>query len=278
MHGYTTREVAELLGLTRRQVRSFARSGLLEALRGPRNEYRFSFQDLVLLRAAHALVEAHIPMRRIRRSLEHLKTQLPRGRTLSQVRITAEGDTVVVRDGNARWHPDSGQLVMDFDVSELAAQVAPLAAGAAETLSRQGSQLTANEWFELALELEAVQPDEARKAYEQALMQDPSHVDAHVNLGRLLHEEGRPDDAESEYRRALALNAAYATAAFNLGTALEDLGRPAEAIQAYQQALASDPGLADAHFNLSRLYEQLDDRLAALRHLRSYKQLIEEGA
>ncbi|HKJ91540.1 MAG TPA: tetratricopeptide repeat protein [Longimicrobiales bacterium] len=277
MHGYTTREVAELVGLTPRQVRSFARSGLLDPGRGPREAYRFSFQDLVLLRAAAALRAADIPMRRIRRSLETLKAQLPRGRTLSEVRITAEGDDVVVRDGDARWQPDSGQLVLDFDVSDLAAQVAPLARGAAAALDQAGG-LTADEWYEQALELEAVAPDEARAAYERALALDPSHVDAHVNLGRLLHEEGRPDDAEAEYRRALALNAAYSTAAFNLGTALEDLGRPVEAVQAYQQALASDPGLADAHFNLSRLYEQLGDRLAALRHLRSYKQLIEAGA
>jgi len=183
----------------------------------------------------------------------------------------------VVRDGGTRWQPDSGQMVLDFEVSDLAARVAPLAAGAAEAL-RGGAPLSADEWFELALELEAVAPDEARKAYERTLELDPSHVDAHVNLGRLLHEEGRAGDAETEYRRALALNAAYATAAFNLGTALEDLGRPAEAMQAYRQALASDPGLADAHFNLSRLYEQAGDRLAALRHLRSYKQLIEAGA
>lgn len=277
MHGYTTREVADLLGLTRRQVRSFARSGLLEAPRGRRNEYRFPFQDLVLLRAARALLDSGLPMRRVRRSLETLKSQLPRGRTLSQVRITAEGEHVVVRDDDARWQPDSGQLVMDFDVSDLAAQVAPLAAGATEAL-QNGVPLTADEWFDLALELEAVAPDEARKAYEQALELDPSHVDAHVNLGRLLHEEGRTGDAEAEYRQALALNAAYATAAFNLGTALEDLGRPTEAMQAYNQALASDSGLADAHFNLSRLYEQAGDRLAALRHLRAYKQLIEAGA
>ncbi len=277
MHGYTTREVADLLGLTQRQVRSFARSGLLEAARGPHNEYRFPFQDLVLLRAARALLDAGLPMRRVRHSMESLKSQLPRGRTLSQVRIIAEGDRVVVRDGGTRWQPDSGQMVLDFEVSDLAARVAPLAAGAAEAL-RGGAPLSADEWFELALELEAVAPDEARKAYERTLELDPSHVDAHVNLGRLLHEEGRAGDAETEYRRALALNAAYATAAFNLGTALEDLGRPAEAMQAYRQALASDPGLADAHFNLSRLYEQAGDRLAALRHLRSYKQLIEAGA
>lgn len=278
MHGYTTREVADLLGMTQRQVRSFARSGLLEAPRGPRNEYRFPFQDLVLLRAARALLDAGIPMRRVRHSLETLKAQLPHGRSLSQVRITADGDRVVVRDDGARWQPDSGQLVMDFDVSDLAAQVAPLTVGATEALQNGAASLTADEWFELALELEAVAPDEARKAYERTLELDPSHVDAHVNLGRLLHEEGRASDAEAEYRRALALNAAYATAAFNLGTALEDLGRPAEAMQAYHQALASDPGLADAHFNLSRLYEQAGNRLAALRHLRSYKQLIEAGA
>ncbi len=276
MRGYTTRDVAELLDLTVRQVRSFARSGLVDAERGPRNEYRFSFQDLVLLRAARGLAEADIPMRRIRRALARLKEALPDGRSLSEVRITAQGEDVVVHDGDAAWEPDSGQIVLDFEVSELAARVEPLARGVVEL--EPDDAMAADEWYYAALELEPYAPAEARQAYEKALELDPGHVDAHVNLGRLLHEEGRTDDAEAEYRRALALNAAYATAAFNLGTALEDLGRPAEAIQAYEQALSSDPDLADAHFNLSRLYEKTGDRLAALRHLRRYKQLLETGA
>ena len=49
MKSYTTRDVARLLGLSEAQVRSQAR-GYLAPDRGPRNAYRFSFQDLVLLR------------------------------------------------------------------------------------------------------------------------------------------------------------------------------------------------------------------------------------
>ena len=60
MKSYTTRDVARLLGLSEPQVRSHARD-YLAADRGPRNTYRFSFQDLVLLRTAKALGEARIP-------------------------------------------------------------------------------------------------------------------------------------------------------------------------------------------------------------------------
>ena len=50
MKFYTTRDVARLLGWSEAQVRSHARVGYLSPARGPRNGYRFSFQDLVLLR------------------------------------------------------------------------------------------------------------------------------------------------------------------------------------------------------------------------------------
>jgi len=55
MESFSTRDVARLLGLSETQVRSQARAGFLTLERGPRNGYRFSFQDLVLLRAAKAL-------------------------------------------------------------------------------------------------------------------------------------------------------------------------------------------------------------------------------
>ena len=51
MTGYTTHEVAELLGVPDASVRSWVRAGILEPERGARSEYRFSFRDLVLLKA-----------------------------------------------------------------------------------------------------------------------------------------------------------------------------------------------------------------------------------
>lgn len=275
MKSYTSRDVASLLGLPIRQVRAFARSGFLTPGRGPRGEYRFSFQDLVLLRTAKGLAAARVPARRIRRALSRLQQQLPRGRSLSEVRIAAQGDRVLVSDGRTTWNPESGQFLFDFAVSELATQVEPLARRAVQAAQEAGGEMDADDWYALALDLEACARAEARRAYVRALEQDPTHADALVNLGRLLHEDGRVSDAERHYRGALAANPRHATAAFNLGIALEDLRRPAEAEQAYHQALEAQPDFADAHFNLSRLYERQGDRVAALRHLKSYKGLVE---
>ena len=105
--------MARLLGLTPRQVRSLARGGFLRPGRGPRNTYRFSFQDLVLLRAAKSLDEARIPPRRVRRALRELARSLPRGRQLSDVHLLADGERVVVRDHERLWQPESGQLLFD---------------------------------------------------------------------------------------------------------------------------------------------------------------------
>lgn len=276
MKGYTSRDVAKVLGLTVAQVQGFARDGFLtpdRAGRGKRGELQFSFQDLVILRTAKALVAARIPTRRIRRALRQLRHQLPRGRSLAELRIVAEGDRIVVSDGDTAWNPESGQLDLDFAVSDLASRAAPIARRTAQAARRSEGDLDAHDWYELGLELEAVAPAEARDAYRRALELDAHHADAHVNLGRLLQEEGLIAEAERHYRLALRESPDHATAAFNLGIALEDLDRSADAIEAYRRALATDPRLADAHYNVARLYEKAGKKAAALRHLSLYRRL-----
>ena len=273
MKSYTTRDVARLLGLSEAQVRSHARVGYLAPDRGPRRAYRFSFQDLVLLRAATSLRDARIPARRIRRALRALVRQLPPGRSLSGLRIASEGDRIVVHDGGSTWNAESGQLLLDFSVAELAERAAPTARRLARRARRSDEPLTGEQWYALGLDLEAAAPDDARDAYGRAAALDPRHASARVNLGRLLQEAGRLEEAIVQYREALDLQPRHPTAAFNLGTALEDLGRRAEAITAYRRALDADAEFADAHFNLARLYEQTGSRTAALRHLTAYRRL-----
>jgi len=273
MKGYTSRDVAKLLGLTVAQVRAFARDGFLSPGRRTRGALQFSFQDLVILRTAKALVAARIPTRRIRGALRKLRHELPRGRSLAELRIVAEGDRILVSDGAAVWNPESAQLRLDFAVSDLASRAAPIARRTAQAARAAERDLDAEDWYELGLELEAVAPAEARDAYRRALELDAHHAHAHVNLGRLLHEEGLITEAERHYRLALREQPDHATAAFNLGIALEDLDRPGDAIEAYRIALATDPRLADAHYNVARLYEQAGKKAAALRHLSMYRRL-----
>ena len=274
MESFTTRDVARLLGLSETQVRSQARAGFLNPQRGPRNCYRFSFQDLVLLRTARELAQATVPHRRIRSALSDLARQLPRGRSLSEIRITANGRGILVHDGGSAWNPESGQLQIDFTIGDLIPRVARVTKALSAT-PRPGQESTdAWGWFDLALELEVTDPEGAFRAYNQALAYDPALLDAHVNLGRLLQLAGRTHEAIEHYRMSLRAGSPDPTASFNLGTAMEELGRWRDALAAYQQAVKADGQFADAHFNLARLYEQLGRRAEAIGHLRAYRALL----
>lgn len=275
--GYTAMEVARIVGLSPAQVRSFTRAGFLLPLKSRPGERRFSFQDLVLLRAAKGLTAAEVPAARVRRALRRLKQQLPRGRALSELRITAEGHDVVVRDGGVAWSPDSGQLVLDFSVASLAQRAAPFARRQAKAARRIEAELGAEDWFELALELEVSSAVEARDGYRRSLELDPHHAAAHINLGRLLQESGRADEAEAHFRAVLREAPGNATAWFNLGVALEDLRRQEDAIKAYEQAVRADPRLADAFFNAARLQLLAGKKAAALRKLGKYRLLVDRG-
>ena len=271
-NGYTVSETARLLDLPAGRVYAYVRAGFLDPRRGPRGEYRFTFQDLVLLRTANELTE-RLSSRKVKRALANLRRQLPRGRELTGLRILSDGERVVVRDGATAWMPESGQTLFDFQVADLTNGIEPLVRRAAQAAESRAAALGAEDWYELGCELETVDAAGARDAYARALTLDAAHVDAHVNLGRLLHESGDRRGAETHYRTALAAEAEDATAAYNLGVLLQEEGRALEAVQAYQQAIRADPQHADAHFNLAHLYEELGRQQGAVRHLQIYRSL-----
>jgi len=264
--GYSLREVGKLLGLPRSVVNGLIEAGFVVPARGPRREYRFSFHDLVLLRAAQGLSEAKIPSARIVRSLRRLRAQLPDEVPLAGLRIGAVGDAVVVSEGEAQWRPDNGQYVFQFQVASPGGRLAfiePIPPATAPDA----------DWFERGSALEAAEPEKACDAYRRALLDDPEHLDAYVNLGRLLHELGHLSEAQAVYRDGLERCGADATLLFNLAVLQEDQDRPLDAIASYRAALAKAPGLADAHFNLARLCEARGMNQDAVRHWSAFRKL-----
>lgn len=257
-----------MLGLTVGQVRAWVRSGLVDPERGPRGEMRFSPHDLLLLRAARGLAGARIGPRRIERALSKLREQVPADESIGDLEIRAEGRRIVVTDGSARWQPESGQLLMEFEEKIATCVPFPRPAPAGS-----GGE-SASDWYQRGCELEESDPEAARDAYAKALSFDRSHADAHVNLGRLLHEAGDAAAAEEHYVSALASRPDDVTAAFNLGVALEDLGRDLEAIDAYEKAVSLDPQHSDAYFNLAGACERVGRPAAAIRHLKAYRALV----
>ena len=179
---------------------------------------------------------------------------------------------VLARDNNTSWEPESGQTLFDFatDSFDAAALKGRRENGAATIVASD----TAAYWFERGLRLDRAElRDEAARAYARALTIDDEHVNARVNLGRLMHAARDYGAAEALYRRALELHPDHAIAAFNLGVVLEDQGAIDAAIESYQRAVNTDPALPDAHYNLARLYEWRGERRLAARHMSRFRTL-----
>ena len=242
MKAYSTREVAELLGLSTARVRSLMRS--VTPQRNTTGPASFTFQDLVLLRTAKGLIDATVPARRVTKALQALASQLPTDRPLSAVRVQIDGDRVIVRDSASSWEPESKQTVLDFSMRELGDKVAPLARESVQHALRTAS--SAEDLFQAALESEEIgAAAEAESAYRNTIAADPAHVSAHINLGRLRHVGKALEEAEQLYRRAIELEPSHPTARFNLGVVLEDRGATGEAIEQYREAARLDPRVAD---------------------------------
>ncbi len=110
-HFYRSREVVEILGISRRQLQYWARTGLVPpAAKTPGGHHRYSFEDLVALKAAKRLIDAGVSVQRIRKSIDALRSVLPTlQRPLAELVLVATGDIVLVfREGTA-FEAVSGQ-------------------------------------------------------------------------------------------------------------------------------------------------------------------------
>lgn len=267
---YGIGDVERVLRLSRGTIRSLVAAGFVTPTRGPRKAWQFSFQDLIVLRAAQTLVRADVPTRRIVRSLRELRRTLPDSMPLSGLAIGALGDRVVVREGGGRWQAEDGQYVLELD-----AGASPGGSRVIESTPEPAQAAhDAAHWFERGAELEERDIGAAIASYERAVTADPTLLDAAINLGRLLHDRGEFARAEKVYRAAAEACGDDAVLWFNLGVLLEDMGRAETAREAYEAALRSDANFADGHYNLALLFEKMKRPKDALRHMARYRILV----
>jgi tetratricopeptide (TPR) repeat protein len=267
METYTLSGIQSMLGLSRAVITGLIAAGFVTPSRGRRREYRFSFQDVVLLRTAYSLQAAQIPPRRILSSLRRLKATLPSELPLTGLRIAAVGKDIAVREGDTQWDAESGQLLIDFEVKPVQGSVSFLSHAPQDT----GDDAIG--WFERAVALEAGNPSAAEEAYREAIRRAPDYVDPYLNLGVLLGDAGRAAEAMALYVEALRHCPGEALLHFNLAVVHEDLQRIEEALACYEDCMRLAPTMADAHYNAARLHEQLGHATQAIRHYSEYRRL-----
>jgi tetratricopeptide (TPR) repeat protein len=271
---YSARHAAQLIGLPESAVRSCIKDGLVGTPGAV--PAQLSFRDLSALRTVKALIDAGLPLARVRNELLQIQKRLPEGTSIAELTVEARNGQVCVRGEAAPVAGGAGQLALPFEVA-----IDPAPAGELRELPRPPDApvpvavppATADQWLSRAQLLEERDPVAAIDAYRRSLRLRPDCTEAWINLGRLFAESNDSDAARDCFQSALDLDPAEATAYYNLGVIAQDAGKETEAIDLYRRALELDPQLAEAHYNLATLFDQSGDSRSAIRHINEYRKL-----
>lgn len=266
---YSRADVRRKFGLSERQLRSWERQNLI------RPAETYSFSDLLAVQTLLKLREKKIQAPQIGRALAALRRKLAWVKEpLSELRIISNGRKIAVHVAGQRMEAISGQILLDFEASEVG--------GVKSFPDRKSAANRVREseaWFQKGLELEETGApiQQAIEAYEKVIELNPQAAGALVNLGTIHYRMRNFPRAEKYYTRAIAADPAYPLAQFNLGNLYDEQGRLEEAVEHYRQALHLNPNYADAHFNLALLCERLGDSLKAVHHWKIYLKLDGSG-
>jgi tetratricopeptide (TPR) repeat protein len=273
---FSLRDAAKLFRLSESRLRYWEKNDFIVRSCERAGRRYYTFQDLIGIRAARELLDEGVAARNVHKNLRALRESLPRlARPLSSLRIVADGQSLVVRDDRGSYEPLTGQLVLDFAVTQLRDEVV-------RVLKRSGQENDHRRAYEAYLEGCRLDEDEnsyeaAEAAYRRAIALDPTLANALTNLGNLMFKRERLEEAERLYVNALKLDSEQPEAHYNLGFLRFERGDAQGAIASFEQALASDPSFADAHFNLAMALQELGRPEDARPHWETYLKLDQDS-
>ena len=185
---YTREEIRRQFSLTERSLRNWEQNSPLPAADS------YSFSDLIAIRAILELRRKGFRSRQIAEAVESLRRKLEGvTRPLSELRIVSDGKKIAVRIAGQRMEAISGQILLDFDTSELGGvKILP------ERRPPENRLKESETWFQKGLELEEIGAalEEVIGAYRKAIELNPEAAGAMVNLGTVYYRERRFAEAE----------------------------------------------------------------------------------
>ena len=108
---FSASQICTIAGISRRQLQYWDTSGLVNpSHRTGGGHGRYTFRDLISIRAAKKLIDAGISVQRIRKSIGQLKRILPTiKRPLEELTLVATGEVILVFYEDTAFEALSGQ-------------------------------------------------------------------------------------------------------------------------------------------------------------------------
>ena len=106
--------------------------------------------------------------------------------------------------------------------------------------------------------------ESALSFFENAVNENPTRVEAWIQVGYCNVKQGKNSDAIRAYQQAIKLRPNSVDAHNRLGDAYYYAGSFDKAIESYRQAVRLQPRMAEAYYNLGMAYLEIGDRASAI--------------
>jgi len=112
---FSTRAAARILAVPPERIRYWVKRQFINpsTLRG--RNFRFAFNDLILMRLAKELLPTRRHLEPIQRCFERVRNMIGPSRPVHSLKLENLDGHIVMRDGTACFEVESGQLVFNFE-------------------------------------------------------------------------------------------------------------------------------------------------------------------
>ncbi len=120
-----------------------------------------------------------------------------------------------------------------------------------------------------------LQSQDTLKRAQEMVKNDPSNVNAWIQLGNISMDTSRFNEAIEAYQKALNIDPRNVDVRVDMGTCYRNIGKPDVAVKEYRKALEINPNHPNGHKNLAIvLAYDLKDNLQAAKEFERYVQLV----
>ncbi|MGO9602995.1 MAG: tetratricopeptide repeat protein [Candidatus Binataceae bacterium] len=260
---FSTRSAARILAVSPDRIRYWVRRQLVNPTGSAGRNFRFAFNDLLVMRLAKDLLRTRRHLEPLQRCLQRMREFVDPERPVTALKLVNDDGRIVVSDNGMLIEAESGQLMFDFR------QERPLG-----KVEDSFGPARVRERFEEARRIAEEDPLKALTIYSELVGREPGNFEAHMRLATLLEREGDLQGALRHLLGAAAIVPASAEVHVRLGVLYRKREESQHSLRSFLRAIECDPTSVEAHRNAAELYEAMSRKREAQKHLNAIHRLI----